>query len=104
MYDPLPAVTNKEVAQAWAQNRRARNHNGTFRTDGQEIFSYDLCIGFTDSEGVKTVFVARAPLNFVSANTTKHVGYALRLAAHAVSSRPDFEARRASHQETIRHE
>ena len=49
---------------------------GTFRTDGNKIFSYDLQIGDTSEGGKKIVrdYTARGSYGFRSQTTSCHVG------------------------------
>lgn len=44
---------NDEVPLAWKEGRTFRNKKGTYRTDGKNLWSYDLLIGYTGKNGVK---------------------------------------------------
>ena len=71
-------MKNIDVARAWSRGEAA--HTAHLRTDGADLYSYRLRIGYTDAQGYKVALQYRAgtPLGFVSATTSKHVGLALR--------------------------
>ena len=75
-------VTNESVANAWYNNTPALNHGGTFKTDGDVLYSYAQRIGFTTDEGTKVLLDYTAKTgNFLSMTTsTKHVSPARHVA------------------------
>lgn len=75
-------TTNPNVARRWANGQIARNHSNVFRTDGNSLFSYNLKIGITTSNGTKVLldYTARTG-NFYSMTTSgKHISPARRFA------------------------
>lgn len=71
------------VPAAWARGKRLAR--GNLSTDGRELYSYNLRIGYTDSEGTKVAIKHTAPDHFVSMTTSKHVGGACQYADKVVS-------------------
>ena len=69
-------VTNSEVCVAWALGKPARNHRGSFWTDGKRIYSYELQIGDTSETNKKIVrdYTAKGSYGFQSMTTSQHVG------------------------------
>lgn len=70
-------MTNLEVAKAWSRGKRGKSLN--MRTDGQDLYSYALRIGFTH-EGLKYVILYNRGGKFVSQTTSQHVSYARQVA------------------------
>ena len=72
----MKPVTNSEVAAAWGRGEPARNHKGTLTTDGCKIYSYELQVGDTASDGTKIVrdYTARGSYGFQSQTTSCHIG------------------------------
>ena len=69
-------LKNHEVARLWSQQSRpAKNHNGSFRSDGMNLYSYNLLIGETTSRGEKLIYDYTANGDFYSITTSRHVGY-----------------------------
>jgi hypothetical protein len=71
-------TTNKEVARLWRAGIPAQNHLNsrgarTFTTDGRRLFSYNLCIGYVNSEGDYVIINHCAPRNFCTMTTSQHV-------------------------------
>jgi hypothetical protein len=66
-------MTNKAVAAAWGRGSRAAAEN--FRTDGTDLWSYNLHIGYTNDDGVKILKDYRRR---VSVTTSRHCGHAAR--------------------------
>ena len=67
--------SNRKVAERWSRGQTARNHNNVFTTNGQDLFSYGLRIGFTTQSGRKVLldYTARTG-NFRSMTTSgKHI-------------------------------
>ena len=73
------AKRNVQVVNAWANSESARNGRHSLHTDGSNLYSYNLLIGFTSENGNKVVLEHRAP-HFVSQTTSCHVGIAARYA------------------------
>ena len=74
-------TTNDKIAGYWAGNTPARNSNGSFTTDGKDLYSYRLRIGTTNEQGEKILFDYTAGgMGYYSQTTSCHVGKA-RLAA-----------------------
>ena len=75
-------VRTSEVARHWKCGEPAANGTGQFWTDGNKLYSYRLCIGDTDSKGQKWLkdYSANGAHGFQSMTTSKHVGYARRVA------------------------
>ena len=69
-------VCNSSVASSWAEGKPAKNHRGSFWTDGQKIYSYELQIGDTTPAGAKVVrdYTAKGSYGFQSQTTSCHVG------------------------------
>lgn len=69
-------VTNSEVCVAWALGKSARNHRGSFWTDGKRIYSYELQIGDTSETNKKIVrdYTAKGSYGFKTMTTSQHVG------------------------------
>lgn len=68
----------KKVAESWICGKPAQGH-GSIRTDGCDLFSYNLLIGTTEN-GKKILFDYTRGGVYMSATTSKHVGYARTLA------------------------
>tara|TARA_B110000211_G_scaffold230872_1_gene291297 strand:- start:522 stop:803 length:282 start_codon:yes stop_codon:yes gene_type:complete len=73
----MQKVPNREVATLWSRSEEARSHTKQFWTDGKNLFSYNLRIGTTTTEGKKIVFDFTSPAgHFTSMTTSQHVGLA----------------------------
>jgi hypothetical protein len=70
-------VANKEVPWYWSRGIPAKGY-GALRTDGQDLFSYGLQIGYTLPGGKKVLEQHTAKGDFRSMTTSKHVGKARR--------------------------
>ena len=80
----MTRIANSLVAEAWALGKAAKNHKGTFQTDGKRIYSYELQIGDT-SEDVKKIvkdYTARGSYGFRSMTTSQHVGLLRYIRGH----------------------
>ena len=80
-------VNNNDVILKWKQGQEARNGKHTLHTDGKDLYSYNLRIGFTTPSGKKVAVEHRAP-HFVSVTTSQHVGLACWRADFLIH--PDF--------------
>ena len=79
-------TTNENIAYYWVKGQAARNGNGSYTTNGKNLFSYNLMIGDTSPDGEKILFdyTAGTHLGFRSQTTSCHVGKA-RLSADLIS-------------------
>jgi len=68
-------LRNSKVVDAWLSGEAASN--ASMRTDGVNLYSYQLRIGFKD-DGSPTVFDYTASGVYYSQTTSKHVGLAAR--------------------------
>ena len=82
------ASTNYRVVRLWEKGRKGSNHKGTFRTDGKNLYSYNLKIGTTSKSGQKVLFDYSGPWG-VSQTTSNHVGIA-RSYGPTLTINPDF--------------
>tara|TARA_R110001606_G_scaffold330570_1_gene478175 strand:+ start:148 stop:405 length:258 start_codon:yes stop_codon:yes gene_type:complete len=80
----MKPVTNSEVCVAWAMGEPARNHNGSFHTDGKCIYSYSLQVGDTGDSNKKIVkdYTAKGSYGFRSMTTSQHVGLLRYIRGH----------------------
>ena len=79
-------VRNHLVPQYWAEGKAVSNHNGSFTTDGKQLFSYGLLIGDTcEKTGSKVLreYTAGGKWGSQFATTSTHVGRA-RLSADII--------------------
>ncbi len=85
----MSRCTNREVVRLWSYGDEARNHRGTLWTDGRNLYSYNLRIGFTSPHTHKNVVIEyTAPSGgFHSVTTSTHVGYARSRGDYVI--RPD---------------
>ncbi len=72
----MKRVDNSSVAEAWALGKEAKNHRGSFWTDGKKIYSYELQIGDTSEDDKKLVrdYTAKGSYGFRSMTTSRHIG------------------------------
>lgn len=70
-----PRVSNDNVAHRWAQGLPAKS--GTMSTDGQDIYSYLLKIGYTDAHG-KKIAIRYQGRHSVSNTTSHHVSLVIQ--------------------------
>ena len=77
-------VTNSEVCVAWALGKPARNHRGSFWTDGKRIYSYELQVGDTSEANKKIVrdYTAKGSYGFQSQTTSCHIGLLRYIQGH----------------------
>jgi hypothetical protein len=66
--------TNEEVARAWLKGEPMTSSNGSYRTDGEKLWSYKLMIGKRDKEGQPILLNVRG---LISPTTSQHVNDAL---------------------------
>jgi hypothetical protein len=79
----MKPVSNSLVAEAWALGKPARNHNGSFHTDGKCIYS-SLQIGDTGENRKKIVkdYTAKGSYGFRTTTTSQHVGLLRYIQGH----------------------
>ena len=68
-------TTNENVAINWYRNTASTNHGGTMSTNGKDLYSYNLLIGFTTQQGVKILLDYTAGAGHFQSMTTstKHI-------------------------------
>jgi len=68
-------TTNENVAMNWYRNTASTNHGDTMSTNGRDLYSYNLLIGFTTQQGVKILldYTARAGHFRSMTTSTKHI-------------------------------
>ena len=71
-------LKNAEVVMRWINSRSGRS--GSLWTDGMNLYSYDLPIGYTEAGGRKVVKNYTAKGWFISMTTSKHVRLAASVA------------------------
>lgn len=71
-------MRNAQVAENWGRNNPAVA--GNLRTDGENLWSYNLLIGYTTPKGRKVVIDYTARGVYCSQTTSCHVGLAARSA------------------------
>tara|TARA_Y100000114_G_scaffold154661_1_gene177128 strand:+ start:1314 stop:1568 length:255 start_codon:yes stop_codon:yes gene_type:complete len=72
-------VRNRSIIDNWKSGESARNHRGSFSTDGKRLWSYELQIGDTCPDTNAKVlrdYTANGRWGFRSQTTSCHVGLA----------------------------
>ena len=82
-------MENYQVIRQWVRGFSAENFgsNGsaTLSTDGRDLFSYNLKIGYTTEKGNKVVKLYNAKSgNFKTNTTSKHVSMAVKQADRTI--------------------
>ena len=73
-------MRNDEVIQHWKNGKSAKSFTGNLSTNGQDLYSYGLMIGYIKN-GKRTVkLYTAADGNFYSKTTSNHVGKAKTVA------------------------
>ncbi len=67
-------MTNREVAKNWGEGLKGESN--TMRTDGYDLYSYDLKIGYSIDSDKRVILYLSQYNNFISQTTSKHVGLA----------------------------
>ena len=67
-------MKNSDVVYAWANNRNANTQN--LRTDGSNLYSYALKIGYTDGHKKVAIDHTSGGGSFYSSTTSRHVSLA----------------------------
>ena len=78
-------MTNKQVVKAWIRGEYAQSNN--MRSLGGSLYSYEMKIGQTMSNGEKQVLNVQSPY-FYSQTTSQHVGLAKQYADKVVKPVP----------------
>ena len=77
---------NSTVCNCWINNREIKSYNENLRTDGSNLYSYALLIGYTNEKGEKVALDYMASSgHFRSQSTSKHVSCA-KAKAHKVET------------------
>lgn len=74
----MAKVSNKEVAAAWCNGQAAAAEH--YSTDGKNLYSYNLKIGWVNSEGDRVLCRYK-----VSVTTSKHISMAAKYADKVVA-------------------
>ena len=75
----MSQIRNDDVVNCWEKGHRGQNRNMT--SDGSNLFSYRLKIGYTNEKGQKVALDYTAPTgNFYSMTTSQHVSLAKSVA------------------------
>jgi len=85
-------TTNENVALNWSLGNEAISTTGNYRTDGLNLYSYSVRIGFTTVNGQKVLgdFTKRGGRFLSMTTSTKHVSPA-RSVATAIFHPDDFD-------------
>ena len=68
---------NASVIKSWVRGYSSNNGRSSLHTNGRELFSYQLRIGYTDDKGNKVVEQYNASTgNVKSMTTSRHVSMA----------------------------
>ena len=67
----------KDIPVLWINNKSGATPRKSFTTDGTNLYSYNLKIGYTNQHGEKVVLKYTTQYNnFVSTTTSRHVNLA----------------------------
>ena len=81
----MSRMRNELVIDAWTRGVAATNHTNTLRTDGVNLYSYNLRIGYRARAGSTVVGDYTSPGGgFYSVTTSCHVGKARGIACHVM--------------------
>ena len=76
-------VRNNTVIARWARGESANSHTGALHTDGRDLFSYNVRIGYRSRSGACVLGDFTSPGgSFQSMTTSCHVGKARHVADH----------------------
>jgi len=76
---------NEQVIDSWIRGEAADSHTGTLHTDGVNLFSYNLRIGYRAKSGTTVAADYTSPGgDFRSMTTSCHVGKVRRRADHVM--------------------
>ena len=93
-------ATKKQVVESWINGQRSSTPNKSLRTDGESLWSYQLKIGYKQTETIElddghediqteqliVLDYTASGGNFVSSTTSTHVGLAKRYADKIVEA------------------
>ena len=80
-------ATKKQVVESWINGQRSSTPNKSLRSDGENLWSYGLRIGYTVKGFLKVVKDYTSPAGkFVSVTTSNHVGLAKQYADKIVEA------------------
>ena len=66
-------MSNNQIITAWKNGERKGREGRRLNTDGDNLYSYELCIGQTDEDGNKVLFVSTAKNGcYYSGTTSRH--------------------------------
>ena len=81
----MSRMRNELVIDAWTRGDAADSHTGALRTDGVNLYSYNLRIGYRARSGSTVVGDYTSPGGqFYSVTTSCHVGKARGVADHTM--------------------
>jgi len=72
-------IGNRLIPHEWACGRAAESHTGNFWTDGEKLYSYQLCIGDTSptlGKVLRNYTATSKKYRYYSQTTSCHVGRA----------------------------
>jgi hypothetical protein len=79
----MTRVRNNTVIVRWARGESANSHTGALHTDGSDLFSYNVRIGYRSRSGACVLGDFTSPGgSFQSMTTSCHVGKARHVADH----------------------
>jgi hypothetical protein len=79
----MSRMRNDLVINSWTRGVAASSHNGALRTDGVNLYSYNLRIGYRARSGSTILADYTSPGGqFYSMTTSSHVGKARHIACH----------------------
>lgn len=77
---------NSSIVKSWVRGLERNNYGHTLTTDGQNLYSYKLKIGYTEKNGVKVALEYNSSTNnFKSMTTSRHVSLARQQADRSIS-------------------
>ena len=78
-------MKNTDIIEAWMSGKKSGQGQWRLHTDGKSLFSYQLRIGRTESDGKKIAFnyTAKGP-QFYSTTTSRHCYLAIRHGGAAI--------------------
>jgi hypothetical protein len=83
-------MKTEDVVRAWLDRKSKRTSNGSISTDGIRLFSYKLEIGRYDSSDDKfVIWYYKAPNQFISTTTSKHVSLTISVANQVLGDLDD---------------
>ena len=81
----MSRMRNELVIDAWTRGFAADSHTGALRTDGVNLYSYNLRIGYRARSGSTILGDYTSPGgSFRSMTTSTHVGKARAIACHVM--------------------